>query len=165
MELEPLLIIVCFQITLYMMSYGITQLITYLKIYHYLFYLNVRYHKYMHYLVSLMPDHRSWTDSKTIKFYKTLLDIKLKAIVFPVHLLSCTFPVTTTLLIIVFSLIVNACIIFLHQLLFNIKRKLRARETSLRVGIENLIMLEKVYYSGNGCGFNAINQFLVSCTV
>ena len=43
--------------------------------------------------------------------------------------------------------------------------KLRARETSLRVGIENLIMLEKVHYSGNGCAFNVINQFLVSCTV
>ena len=38
---------------------------------------------------------------------------------------------------------------------------LQARETSLRVGIENLIMLEKGHYSGNGCGLNAINQFLV----
>ena len=55
-------------------------------------------------------------------------------------------------------------VLFRHQLLFNIIGKLRARETSLRVGIENLIMLEKVHYSGNGCGFNVINQFLVSCT-
>ena len=56
-------------------------------------------------------------------------------------------------------------VLFLHQLLFNIKVKLGAHETSLRVGLKNLIMLEKVHYSGNGCGFNVINQFLVSCTV
>ena len=29
----------------------------------------------------------------------------------------------------------------------------------------HLIMLEKVHYYGNGCGFNVINQLLVSCTV
>ena len=89
-----------------------------------------------------------WTDSKTIKFYKIVLDIKLKEIVFPVHLLSCTnISCDNHIADIenIYSLIVNTCILFRHQLLFNIKRKLQAHETSLRVGIENVIMLEKVH--------------------
>ena len=122
----------------------------------------------MYYPVSLTPDQTGvGTDSKTIKFYTTVLDTKLKEIIFPLHLLSCTKiscdnPIAD-IENIYFLLLTR--VLFRHQLRLNIKRKLRARETSLRVGIENLIMLEKLHYSGNGCGFNVINQFLVSCTV
>ena len=38
-----------------------------------------------------------WTDSKTIQFYNSVLDIKFREIVFPLQLLSVLiFPVTTT---------------------------------------------------------------------
>ena len=54
------------------------------------------------------------TNSKIIKLYKTVLDIKLKEIVFPVHLLSCTnISCDNNIADIenIYSLIVNACII------------------------------------------------------
>ena len=55
-----------------------------------------------------------WSDSKTIKFYKTVLDIKLKEIVFPLHLLSCTNISCDNHIAdieYIYSHIVNACII------------------------------------------------------
>ena len=55
-----------------------------------------------------------WSDSKTIKFYKTVLDIKLKEILFSLHLLPCTNISCDNHIADkenTYSLIVNACII------------------------------------------------------
>ena len=109
---------------------------------------------YMHALPRIFnarPNWR-WTDSKTIKFYKTVLDIKL----FPLHLLSYTnISCDNHIADIenIYSFIVNACII-LTSITVQYQRKLRARETSLRVGIENLIMLEKGMKSNLKCSEN-----------
>ena len=101
-----------------------------------------------------------WSDSKTIKFYKTVLDIKLKEIEFLLHLssTSCTNISCDNHIADIenmYSLIVNACIIST-----SITVQYQRKATSLRN-----ITLEKVHYSGNGYGFNVINQFLVSYTV
>ena len=55
-----------------------------------------------------------WTHSKTIELHETVLDIKLKVIVFPVHLLSCTNISCDNHIADmenIDSLMVNACII------------------------------------------------------
>ena len=56
-----------------------------------------------------------------------------------------------------YSLIVKACIISALITMQYQKKVASSRN------IENLIMHEKVHYSGNGCRFNAITQYLVSC--
>ena len=55
-----------------------------------------------------------WTDGKPIKFNKTLLDFKLKEIVFPQHLLLCNniyYNKHIADIENIYSLIVNGCII------------------------------------------------------
>ena len=104
-----------------------------------------------------MPD-------QTIIFYKTVLDIKLKEIVFPVHLLSCSNISCDKHIADIenkYYLIVNACIISTSITIQYQNKVTSAGEISLRVGIENLNMLNKFHYSVNGCGLNVINQFLV----
>ena len=96
-----------------------------------------------------------WTDSKTIKFYKTVLDIKLKEIVFPVHLLSfnnisCNKQIDDTENN--YSPIVNAYII---STLTTVQYQMKVTSSrNITPGWNrDLIILKKVHYSGNRCGF------------
>ena len=71
---------------------------------------------YMHYLVSLMPDQTGvGVIVKQLNVIKLFLDIKLKEIVFPLHLLSCTNISCDNHIVDIeniYSHIVNACIIW-----------------------------------------------------